>query len=72
MAERKSPTCSEEVLIRTARAIARLETKQRALRRELKEVAAELRTRKRELRAVSQMAIDRKPDSPPMRLYSEH
>jgi hypothetical protein len=70
--EKKSPTSSEEVIIKTARAIARLENKQRALRRELADVRIELRTKKRELRAVTQMAIERRPDTPPMRLYGEH
>lgn len=70
--ERKAPTSSEEVIIRTARAIARLETEQRALRRKLSEIAIELRTKRKELRAVTQMAIERRPDSPPMRIYGEH
>lgn len=72
MREKKSPLSHEAMLMKTARRISSLETRQRALRRELLEVADELKTRRRELKAIAQMTLERDPMSPPMRLYGEH
>ena len=72
MNDKKSPLSREAMLLRTARRITSLETRQRALRRELAEVAGELKTRRRELRALAQVITERDPMSPPMRVYGEH
>lgn len=71
---KKSPLSHEAQLMRTARRISSLESRQRSLRRELAEVAGELKARRRELKAIAQMATEgvRDPMAPPMRLYSEH
>jgi len=72
MADKKSPLSHEAMLMKTARRITSLETRSRALRRELAAVADELKTRRRELKAIAQVTLERDPLSPPMRLYSEH
>lgn len=71
MTTTKSKTTPDAQLVSLARRIASLETRQRALKREMEEVRGELITKRRMLKALSQDLADRRPDSPPMRMYGE-
>jgi len=59
----------EQELLTAARAVARLQTKRRALRRQLKEVEALLRHERRMLRALANRNDERRPDVMPSRLF---
>lgn len=53
-----SPLSHEEQLMKIARSVARLETKARGLRQQLKNVTAELRAKRKELKAYAQNIVD--------------
>ena len=57
-------------LVKMARVVGRLENKQRKLRRELKDVAKELRIKRRELKGYAQ-SIGELKQTPPFRMYGE-
>lgn len=54
----KSPLTHDEQLMRIARSNARLETKARSLRQQLKQVTADLRAGRRELKKYAQSVAD--------------
>jgi hypothetical protein len=69
---RPSQTTTEAELVRTVRAIYRLQTQARKLRRQLKRNQADLRHERRMLRGLQQAlaARDAAPDIAPMRLFA--
>lgn len=71
----RSRLAHDEQLLRMARTVARLESKARALRHQLKETTTTLRAEKKSLRAYAQSLADgnliRAANSSPMRLYGE-
>ena len=62
------PTYETELLA-AARAVARLQAKRRTLKRQLKQVAAELRHEKKMLRALAEKVDERRPDVWPSRVF---
>lgn len=64
------PTYEQE-LLNAARAVARLQTKRRKLRKELKRVAAELRHEQKMLRGIATRNDDRRPDVMPSRVFGD-
>jgi len=59
----------EQELLTAARAVARLQNKRRALKRQLKEVEGELRHERKMLRALANRNDERRPDVLPSRLF---
>jgi len=64
------PTYEQE-LLNAARAVARLQTKRRKLRKELKRVSAELHHEQKMLRGIANRNDDRRPDVMPSRLFGD-
>jgi len=61
----------ETQLMNEARRVARLQTRTRALRRELKVAEGELRLARRQLRALASAKHDPFEQSPPLRIFGE-
>lgn len=66
-----SPEVGEREIIKAARKLTSLQAKRRALLKRVKLNAADIKAAKRELKAVTQQAIDIDPMTPPMRLFGE-
>lgn len=64
------PTYERE-LVAAARAVARLQTTCRRLRRQLKKAQGELRHEKKMLRGLMSASADRRPDIIPSRLFGD-
>ena len=60
---------TEREIINTLRAITRLQTQARKLRRQLKKVTVDLRAERRTLRGLQAHLEDRRPDVAPMRVF---
>lgn len=58
-------------LMNEARRVARLQTRTRALRRELKVTEAELRLARKNLRALANATADPFDQAPPLRIFGE-
>jgi len=61
----------ESELLRAARAVARLQTRRRFLRRELKKTENDLKVEKRHLRALVNETEQRRPDVMPSRVFGD-
>lgn len=61
----------EVELLAAARAVARLQAKRRQLRKQLKQVAADLRHEQKILRAIASRNDDRRPDVLPSRIFGD-
>lgn len=61
----------EQALVAEARRIARLQHKQRRLKADLKAVATELKTARRNLKALAQRSTDPFEQTPPLRMFGE-
>lgn len=61
----------ETSIVNEARRVARLQSRARALRRELKTVQAELRLAKKNLRALASAKVDPFDQAPPLRAFGE-
>jgi glucan phosphorylase len=66
-----SPEVGEREIIKAARKLTSLQAKRRALLKRVKLNAQDIKAAKRELKAVTQQAIDIDPMTPPMRLFGE-
>jgi multidrug resistance efflux pump len=61
----------EQELLNAARAVARLQTQRRKLRRQLKKVEADLRHERKMLRAIANRNDERRPDVMPSRVFGD-
>jgi septal ring factor EnvC (AmiA/AmiB activator) len=73
MKKQRNVLAHDEQLMKAARSIARLESKARSLRYQLKETTRELREARRGLKAYAQNIVDHKwnEQAPPMRTFGE-
>lgn len=62
---------TEAAIVNEARRVARLQAKARRLRRDLKDVAAELRLAKRNIKALASSTGDPFNQTPPLRMFGE-
>jgi hypothetical protein len=70
---KSSPLAHDAQLVKQARAVGRLESRVRRLRRDLKAATKDLRAKRRELKRYAQFIADtRRPDAAPFRMYGEH
>jgi len=60
-----------EALVRAARAVARLQTARRRLRRQLRQIETDLKVEKKHVRALMQELDDRRPDIVPSRSFGD-
>lgn len=61
----------EAELLRTVRAITRLQTQRRKLRRQLKQVDIDLRMERKNLKALADLKAHREPDVFPSRVFGD-
>jgi chromosome segregation ATPase len=66
-----APQTYEQELLNAARAVARLQSQRRSLRRKLRQLEVELRHERKILRAIASRNDERRPDVMPSRVFGD-